>query len=87
MKVTIDIDCTPEEARRFFGLPDVSALQDKMLQEWEQKMYDAMAEMDAESLFKHWIPGGMKTFEDMQKAFWNQMGMGGMKDDKDSGDK
>ncbi|MCB2078768.1 MAG: hypothetical protein KDE55_13855 [Novosphingobium sp.] len=24
MKVTVDFDCTPEEARRFLGLPDVS---------------------------------------------------------------
>ncbi|MEA3017690.1 MAG: hypothetical protein QOI38_2412, partial [Sphingomonadales bacterium] len=24
MKVTIDIDCTPEEARRFMGLPDLT---------------------------------------------------------------
>ena len=24
MKVTVEIDCTPDEARRFLGLPDVS---------------------------------------------------------------
>ena len=24
MKVTVDVDCTPEEARRFLGLPDLS---------------------------------------------------------------
>ena len=24
MKVTVDVDCTPEEARRFLGLPDVT---------------------------------------------------------------
>ena len=24
MKVSIDIDCTPEEARRFLGLPDLT---------------------------------------------------------------
>ena len=23
MKVTVDVDCTPEEARRFLGLPDL----------------------------------------------------------------
>ncbi|MBW8784463.1 MAG: hypothetical protein JF593_07460 [Novosphingobium sp.] len=28
MKVTIDIDCTPEEARRFLGLPDISKAND-----------------------------------------------------------
>lgn len=25
MKVNVEIDCTPEEARRFLGLPDVTA--------------------------------------------------------------
>jgi hypothetical protein len=25
MKITVEIDCTPEEARSFMGLPDVSA--------------------------------------------------------------
>lgn len=28
MKVNVEIDCTPEEARRFLGLPDVSRAQD-----------------------------------------------------------
>ncbi|MFY7745895.1 MAG: DUF6489 family protein [Erythrobacter sp.] len=28
MKITIEIDCTPEEARSFMGLPDVSAAND-----------------------------------------------------------
>ena len=28
MKITIEIDCTPEEARSFLGLPDVSAAND-----------------------------------------------------------
>lgn len=26
MKVNVEIDCSPEEARRFLGLPDVSAV-------------------------------------------------------------
>ena len=26
MKVSVDVDCTPEEARRFLGLPDLSAV-------------------------------------------------------------
>lgn len=28
MKVTVEVDCTPEEARRFLGLPDVSRAND-----------------------------------------------------------
>ena len=29
MKITMDIECTPEEARRFLGLPDVTGSQEK----------------------------------------------------------
>ena len=28
MKVNVEIDCSPEEARRFLGLPDVSKAQE-----------------------------------------------------------
>lgn len=82
MKVTIEVDCTPEEARRFMGLPDISAVQDRMVQEMEDKMRDAMKNMDPETLLQSWMPTAMQGFEQMQKAFWNQMGMAG-----DGGDK
>lgn len=28
MKVTVEVDCTPEEGRRFLGLPDVGRVND-----------------------------------------------------------
>ena len=31
MKITVDVDCTPEEARRFLGLPDVAPMQEAMM--------------------------------------------------------
>jgi len=31
MKVTVDVDCTPEEARRFLGLPDLTPVHDLYL--------------------------------------------------------
>ncbi|WP_310539304.1 DUF6489 family protein, partial [Phenylobacterium sp.] len=31
MKMTIEVDCSPEEARRFMGLPDVSSLNDHLV--------------------------------------------------------
>jgi hypothetical protein len=38
MKVTIEVDCTPEEARRMMGLPDLTPLHDRYL----AKMQDAV---------------------------------------------
>ena len=38
MKVTIEIDCTPVEARQFFGLPNVEPMQAAVMQELEKRM-------------------------------------------------
>ena len=43
MKMTIEVDCTPEEARRFMGLPDVSALNDHMVSEMSKRVDANMA--------------------------------------------
>lgn len=32
MKVTVDVDCTPEEARRAVGLPDLTPIHDRYIQ-------------------------------------------------------
>lgn len=75
MKFTIDVDCTPEEARQFIGLPDVAPLQDRMMQELEERMREQMQNMDPETFIKTWMPATIQGWEDMQKMFWNQMGM------------
>lgn len=82
MKVTIDIDCTPEEAREFMGLPDVKPMQDAMIKELEERMRTNLQSMDTETMFKTWLPAGVQNFEQMQKMFWSQM-TGGEKDKKD----
>ena len=43
MKMTVEVDCSPEEARRFLGLPDVSALNDHMVREMQARMDANMA--------------------------------------------
>jgi hypothetical protein len=40
MKVTIDVDITPEELRRFIGLPDVENLQKEMLSQAHKYLQD-----------------------------------------------
>jgi len=82
MKVTINIDCTPEEARAFFGLPDVKPMQDAMMAEIEKRMRANMDAMDPETLFKTWLPVGMQGWEQLQKAFWGQMSQAASGDDE-----
>jgi hypothetical protein len=76
MKITIDIDCTPAEARAFFGLPDIAPMQKKMMAELEKQMLANVKAMDAETMFKTWLPASVQGFEQMQKMFWNQLGQG-----------
>jgi len=75
MKVTFDIECTPEEARKFLGLPDVAPLQDAMMKDLQEKMRDSMGSMDPEAIMKTWFSSGMQNMTDMQKMFWSQMGV------------
>ena len=73
MKITIDIDCTPEEARSFLGLPDVAPMQTAVMDEMQKRMISNLQAMDAEALLKTWLPAGIQGFEQMQKAFWSQV--------------
>ncbi|MGK9165962.1 hypothetical protein KXR53_06680 [Inquilinus limosus] len=79
MKVSIDIDCTPEEARAFFGLPDVGPMQQALLKDLEGRMRANLAAMEPEALFKTWLPASLEGFETLQRAFWQSMtgGKGG----------
>ena len=38
MKITIDIDCSPDEARQFMGLPDVAAMNDQLVAALGEKL-------------------------------------------------
>ncbi len=74
MKITVDVDCTPEEARTFLGLPDVKPMQDALMQEMEERMRANLQAMDPETMVKTWLPVGIQSFEQLQKMFWQQMG-------------
>ena len=73
MKVHIDIDCTPEEARTFFGLRDVTQAQAELVAEATKRMKANMAAMDMETLMKTWMPMGIQGVEQLQRSFFEQM--------------
>ncbi len=74
MKVTIQIDVTPEEARRFFGLPDVAPLQDKMLERVQQQMDNFSDPAYLGKLASQLVVGGVQSVDAMQKAFSEAIG-------------
>lgn len=71
MKVKLDIDCTPEEARRFFGLPDVGPMQKTVMDAIEKRMLDAIEDTDTRTIMQTWLPLA-KGFEQWQQL-WGQM--------------
>ncbi|HWH18044.1 MAG TPA: DUF6489 family protein [Allosphingosinicella sp.] len=58
MKVTVDIDCTPEEARRFMGLPDLSSVHDAYVEKMRSMVADGLTPDAMTELMKSWAPMG-----------------------------
>ena len=72
MKVTIEMDMTPQEARAFMGLPDVSSLQEQVMEEMKERMRAAFDAGDPEGMMKAWMPlGGAEAFQKFQKLMWD----------------
>jgi hypothetical protein len=67
MKVTIEIDCTPVEARTFMGLPDVSHLNDHLVGEMQKRMDANMAALAPDELMKSWMAFGTGAQEQFRK--------------------
>lgn len=69
MKMTIEIDCTPQEARAFLGLPDVTSLNEKLVEEMQKRMTANMAMLSPDELIKNWTAFGVGA----QEQFRNLM--------------
>jgi hypothetical protein len=74
MKMTVEVDCTPEEARRFLGLPDVSALNDHMVAEMQKRIDANMALLSPDELVKNWLAFGAGAQEQFRKLM--EVGIG-----------
>ncbi len=74
MKIKIDVDCTPEEARAFFGQPDIKPMQETLLKEMQDRMTASIRAMDPAELLKMWLPASLEGLKQWQEAFLNQTG-------------
>ncbi len=73
MKIHMDLECTPEEARKMLGLPDVEPMQKAMMTEVETRMKKALSAMEPDALFRMWLPAGLQSLENWQKFIWSNM--------------
>jgi exoribonuclease R len=67
MKIRVDVDCTPEEARAFLGLPDVKPMQEELMREMQERMAASIRAMEPQEMLRTWLPGTMKGFEQLQE--------------------
>ncbi|MCW5589404.1 MAG: hypothetical protein KIT27_07030 [Legionellales bacterium] len=70
MKFNIEVDLTPEELRRFLGLPDVQSLQNEIINNLREKMTQGIDGFDPMNLMKMIFPDNLQTLQTMQKQFW-----------------
>lgn len=67
MKLNITVDCTPEEARAFLGLPDVSPINETLVALVKQRIEQNVELVSPEFYLKQWYSmGGQATDSFMQ---------------------
>lgn len=67
MKINIEIDCEPAEARAFLGLPDVAPLNDHLVAEMKKRMDANIAGLQPEELMKTWTSFGLQAQDQFRK--------------------
>lgn len=65
MKLTINVECTPVEARQFFGLPDVTPLNELLVNEMSNRVQQNMALMNPDTMMRSWMALGGQAQEAM----------------------
>lgn len=71
MKVNVEIDCTPEEARRFLGLPDVTKANDVYVDAVAKAMKGVGSVDQLQDIAKQLAPMGqigLKMFQQFMDA-------------------
>ncbi len=89
MKVNIEIDCSPEEARRFMGLPDVEQANEIYVESISKAMQGVSNMEQLEQYAKQLAPMGqmgMKMFQNFMENAAKGTGAGSTATSKDSSD-
>lgn len=74
MKVKIDVDMTPIEARELMGLPDVRPMQEAWLQKMNAQMEEHMDNMSPDAMLQNWMRaagGNAEIMADFMSSFLN----------------
>jgi len=63
MKLNITVDCSPEEARAFLGLPDVTPINDTLVNAVKQRIEQNVELVSPEFYLKQWYSMGGQASE------------------------
>jgi hypothetical protein len=67
MQFKVEVDCTPEEARAFLGLPDVTPLNDSLVAEMTRRLEGNMNLLQPDELMKSWMAWGGQAQEQFRR--------------------
>ena len=76
MKISVDVDCTPEEARRFMGLPDLSPVHEAYVEKMKRNVDEGVSSDTLTSLMQSWAPMG-EVGMNMWKQVFEQLSRSG----------
>lgn len=68
MKISFDIDCTPEEARRMMGLPDLTPVHDAYIERMTKAVSEGLTPDTVTQMMQSWGPmseAGSQMFKTM----------------------
>ena len=73
MKITMNVDITPEEMRKLMGWPDVQRIQEEALEKIREKMDSGAEGYDPLSLMQPFFAQSANSMESLQKLMTNMM--------------
>jgi hypothetical protein len=75
MKISFDVEVTPEEMRKLLGLPDVEAFQRQLMDDIRERMVAGTEGYDPIKLFQPYVTGTMASWDMFQKMLTNATSM------------
>ncbi len=73
MKISIQIDASPQEVREFFGWPPLQPFQEELMQILQENMKKGVTGFDPLTLMQGLLPTQFQGVELMQKAFFDAL--------------
>jgi hypothetical protein len=68
LKINVEVECTPEEARRAMGLPDLTPVHEKYVATMLEMMDGQVRPEAIEAMMRSWAPMG-----EAGMTFWRQL--------------